>query len=228
MKNLTSGFVKYRDLTSVVTKENNEPLVCIKKEVIPYGYSSRSADMKKVIGDNILIRKSVYRMLQKVQKILKQINRNLSLFVTYGYRDGAIQTERFLKQLHKLSKEFYPDPNELYEAAHIRVAVPTVAGHPTGGAVDIKIFNKATGKFLDFGSKQYNYSNTKYYVFSPNIAKNAKSNRKLLRDCMMEAGFAPYDGEWWHFSFGDTEWAFYYKKPYAIYGQKLLLSKKKK
>lgn len=41
----------------------------------------------------------------------------------------------------------------------------------------------------------------------------------LLRDCMLTAGFAPYDGEWWHFSYGERDWAHYYKKPNAIYGQ---------
>ena len=36
---------------------------------------------------------------------------------------------------------------------------------------------------------------------------------------MLEEGFAPYDGEWWHFSFGDKEWAFYYKKDKALFNQ---------
>ena len=41
----------------------------------------------------------------------------------------------------------------------------------------------------------------------------------LLRKIMMQVGFAPYDAEWWHFSYGDREWAFYCKKPYALYDQ---------
>ena len=36
---------------------------------------------------------------------------------------------------------------------------------------------------------------------------------------MLEQEFAPYDGEWWHFSYGDREWAFYYKKEKALYKQ---------
>jgi len=44
-------------------------------------------------------------------------------------------------------------------------------------------------------------------------------NRILLRYLLKKQGFAPYDGEWWHFSYGDREWAFYYKKKNAIYGQ---------
>lgn len=34
-----------------------------------------------------------------------------------------------------------------------------------------------------------------------------KENRFLLQDLMLLVGFAPYYGEWWHFSYGDREWA---------------------
>jgi D-alanyl-D-alanine dipeptidase len=36
---------------------------------------------------------------------------------------------------------------------------------------------------------------------------------------MLGVGFAPFDGEWWHFSYGDKEWAAYYNKPNAVYEQ---------
>lgn len=35
----------------------------------------------------------------------------------------------------------------------------------------------------------------------------------------MEAWFTPFDGEYWHFSYGDRERAFYYDQPHAIYDQ---------
>ena len=41
----------------------------------------------------------------------------------------------------------------------------------------------------------------------------------ILRKIMLEVGFAPYDGEWWHFSYGDREWAYYYKKYKYLYPQ---------
>ncbi|QQR69366.1 MAG: hypothetical protein IPI58_01405 [Alphaproteobacteria bacterium] len=36
---------------------------------------------------------------------------------------------------------------------------------------------------------------------------------------MTSVGFAPFDGEWWHFSYGDREWAKYYGRSHAIYSQ---------
>jgi len=36
---------------------------------------------------------------------------------------------------------------------------------------------------------------------------------------MVEAGFAPFTGEWWHFSYGDREWAAIWGRDAAIYEQ---------
>jgi D-alanyl-D-alanine dipeptidase len=121
--------------------------------------------------------------------------------------------------------QFYNDPIALYEEVHRSIAVPTVAGHPTGGAIDISIIDTKSKQFLDFGTKQYDYKTKDFYVFSKNILKKAKEKRKLLRFVMIAVGFAPFDGEWWHFSYGDREWAFYYKKQNAIYEQQKSVSK---
>ena len=95
--------------------------------------------------------------------------------------------------------------------------MPEVAGHPTGGAVDIRIID-ANGKPLDMGTDIHDFVKNSY-VHTPFISKEAWHNRQLLRLCMLTAGFAPYDGEWWHFSYGDREWARYYGKLDAIYDQ---------
>lgn len=166
-----------------------------------------------------MIKKGAYEKLIRAQKKLQRKNPSLSLFITYGYRSLAVQIKMFLKILKQLSSTFFTNPVELYEEAHRYVAVPTVAGHPTGGAVDVIIIDLNKKKSLNFGSKQYDFSNKDSYVFAPNISSKGKKNRMLLRSVMLRAGFAPFDGEWWHFSYGDREWAFYYKKKNAIYNQ---------
>lgn len=219
---LESRMVKYKDLLTINVKKCNEPLVKITE--IPGGYLPAMSDMRIIVGDEIWVRKSVNDRLLKAQLLLKKKNQSYSLYIAYGYRTREIQTMRFLKRLATF-KKFYSDPVDLYEAIHRSVAVPTVAGHPTGGAIDLYIINQSEDQ-LDFGSVIYDYSNLKYYVFSKDITRKQKQNRLLLREAMMEVGFAPYDGEWWHFSYGDREWAFYYKKPCALYDQiKLGLTK---
>jgi len=142
------------------------------------------------------------------------------LYVVCGYRSLEIQTKKFQKTLVRTIRNgFIPNSIDLYERVHEQIAVPTVAGHPTGGAIDVYIIDTKTKKSLDFGSKIYDYTTKLYPTFAQRVSKKARLNRMLLRRTMMKTGFAPYDGEWWHFSYGDREWAYYYNKKYAIYKQ---------
>ncbi len=219
---LEKKMVRYQDLLKIKVKDCQENLVIIDNNIIPNNYLKNGEEMKKITGGKMYVRKQVYERLIKAQNKLQRLNNKYSLFVTYGYRSLKIQRKRFryiLKKIRRKNKDL--PQTELYEAVHRMIAVPEVSGHPTGGAVDIVIINQKTKKIIDFGSKIYGYSNKKHYVFSPEVKNNAKENRLLLRNIMMETGFAPFDGEWWHFSYGDREWSFYYKKSFAIYNQLL-------
>lgn len=225
--NLEATMVRYRDLIRVPVADAGESLTVVLPNVIANGYIPPLTDMETIFGPNIVVRKSVCTRLVKAQTFLQQSSPSLALYITYGYRSLDVQKNRFLNKLSEISrKRFFQNPSDLYEEVNRCIAVPTVAGHPTGGAVDITIKNVTSDRFLDFGSKQYDYSTKNCYVFAP-IDKVARNNRLLLRKVMLLAGFAPFDGEWWHFSYGDREWAFYYKKSKAIYGQLSLLQVKK-
>lgn len=215
---LEETMVKYQDLVTVPVTESKDSLVRL--STVPNRYDSRFIDMEKKFGKRIIVRQSVATLLTKAQQELQKDYPDCSLFVTFGYRTPTIQTQRFLGQLAiEAGKRFWENPIDLYEATHRFVAVPTVAGHPTGGAVDITIIDKKRNP-LDFGSKMYDYTTNACYTYFPTLSRKAKENRMVLRNVMTTTGFAPFDGEWWHFSYGDREWAFYYEKPNAIYAQK--------
>ena len=218
IKDLEKGMVTFSDLLNISVQENNEPFIKLDPNEIPNGYSSMMPDMRSVTGPHILIRHGVYKPLLTAQKLLKLQYPSYTLFVSYGYRSLEIQTEEFIKQLGAV-KKFFPNPYDFYEEVHRFIAVPTVSGHPTGGAIDIIIKDEKTNKVVDFGSEQYNYKTKDCYVFTKNITKEQLKNRLLLRDILLQVGFAPFNGEWWHFSYGDREWACYYRKPYAFYNQ---------
>jgi hypothetical protein len=74
---------------------------------------------------------------------------------------------------------------------------------------------------LDFGTPCGNFDSLDIFYASPFIEDIAKVNGKLLREIMSKHGFLPFNGEWWHFSYGDKEWAFANKKSAALYGQKM-------
>lgn len=218
---MNNNFVKYRDLLTVnsfdeETDKEEFVLLPLKDEYV-IGEYKQIRNMREY-GDQIPVRKTVYEMLKKAAEKLKQINPNYMLVVAYGYRDMKKQVEYFNQIVEKVKNKF-TNKIDMYEYVHEKIAVPEVAGHPTGGAVDVEIFDIKANKALDFGTEILDYSTTKCYYYSNKINKEVIENRKLLRRIMLEEGFAPYDGEWWHFSYGDKEWAFYYKKEKALYNQ---------
>ena len=84
-----------------------------------------------------------------------------------------------------------------------------VAGHPTGGAIDVTLLKNGIEidmgtKFNDIPSEPENLT----YLYSSYISNRCKENRKILIDCMQGVGLVNYPPEWWHWSFGDCYWAF--------------------
>ena len=61
--------------------------------------------------------------------------KGLSLKLFCGYRSLREQCRRF-DEVCKNLQDGSLSQDELFEKAHNFIAVPTVAGHPTGGAVD--------------------------------------------------------------------------------------------
>lgn len=212
---LESQMIKYKNLQKIKVKECNEPLVPLTN--INNKYQNRFNDMENVLGKRVWLRKTVVEKLILAQKLLKKTKPSWSLLVTYGYRSPKIQKKYFKQVLKKLKKPGQ-NKNLLYEVAHSQVAVPDVAGHPTGGAVDLTIINNERQQ-INMGTPIYDFNTKNIYTFSPFITKKASQNRMLLRLSMLKAGFAPFNGEWWHFSYGDKEWAYYYKQPAAKYNQ---------
>ena len=82
--------------------------------------------------------------------------------------------------------------------------------HSTGGAVDLTIIDPQ-GNLLEMGS-EFDESSERslpnYYVdrLDPS-SRLAHENRELLSGAMSSAGFRRLTHEWWHFSFGDQNWA---------------------
>ncbi len=211
---LEAKIPKYADLINIPIVSNNEPMVPI-EVTANLAYKQIGQDMRPYTGRRIYVRQTVAEKLIQASRALALINPELRLQVVYGYRALSIQTSLFDQIKADLQPKFR-DPIELMEAIHRSIAVPTVAGHPTGAAVDIQIIK--AGRPIDFGTDIWQFSRDSY-VFSPFISDRAKANRMMLRRVMLGVGFASYDSEWWHFSYGDQEWASYYDQPYATYEQ---------
>ena len=212
-QSLEDKMLRYADLAGVPVRPVQEKLVSImpKSNLIA---KPINAEMKVYTGDVIYVRESVALKLSQAARLLAATDPKLKLQVVYGYRALSVQQKLFLKYKNRFEDQYSGE--ELLEAVHRLIAVPEIAGHPTGGAVDIQIVE--SGKPINMGTEIWEFVNDSF-TFSPFISYRAQENRRLLRSIMMEVGFAPFDGEWWHFSYGDKEWAKFYSKPCAIYEQ---------
>jgi len=71
--------------------------------------------------------------------------------------------------------------------ARIYAATPgRYAPHMTGGAIDVVLHG---------------------------VDMSKKRNQQLLRKIMLQAGFAPYDVEFWHYEYGTRRWGRFYNRP---------------
>lgn len=218
MENITPSYKDLKTITEFDCSTLNEPFVELPEEdCFVEGRYEPSMDMGDLFK-KIVVRKQVYAKLLDAAKVLKKTNPNYRLHAVYGYRSLEKQQEYFC-EIYNKKKDVIKDEDELMEYIHKRIAVPDVAGHPTGGAVDLEIYDSAQDRMLDFGSTILDFDDIKCNYCNDDLSEEAKANRKLLRYVMLSQNFAPFNGEWWHFSYGDREWAFDYKKDKALYSQ---------
>ena len=119
----------------------------------------------------------------------------------------------FTKRKDEIAKEKPGiSDKDLESYVHNFVAVPDIAGHPTGAAIDATL-TTLDGDEVNMGSAIADYSDEDIIkTQADGLTSEQIKNRKLLHDAMVSEGFAPFYGEWWHFSYGDREWAGFYDK----------------
>ena len=211
------------DLVIINVNESSKELVYLPDMVNPNiefripKYLSISDNNNEIRNLFFYGRKEVAEKLDEISKELLNINKDASLVVSNVYRHPKIQEENFKKVFNDIKAKFpWLSQDEQIEKTHLMIAYPKVAGHPTGGAIDLTI--KIGNTLLDMGCEIGDFDKEEYLpVKNSYITKEQFENRLMLRKLMIRHEFAPFNGEWWHFSFGDREWAKIYNKEYAIY-----------
>ncbi len=164
------------------------------------------------------LRQGTLARLRQAVRALRAEDPIATLQLLYGYRSLAAQRESFAASRARAAAA-HPDwsAEALDEEAHLFAALPEVAGHPTGGAVDVTILRH--GVPLDMGTGYGDWASPLIFTFAEGLTTEQGENRSLLRRAMVAAGFAPFNGEWWHFSHGDREWALVWGAEAALYTQ---------
>ncbi len=217
---------KRSELAGIPIRGSDEGLIDVCAELPTILCRYEKPDMIPIVGRAMFVREGLIDMLASAQADIREDpflrsefpGQSLGLMMVYGYRSPEIQKKYFEARCAQFRDRFPDMPeDELLELAHICSADPDVAGHVTGGAVDVTII--ADGKQVDMGSKIADFSDVDLMQpFSNKIRPEQLENRMVLRRIMMGQGFAPFDGEYWHFSYGDREWAAWYGKEEALYG----------
>lgn len=92
--------------------------------------------------------------------------------------------------------------------------------HNTGGSIDLTLFEVTTGNTLDMGSHFDESSKQSYTVALENSPNHpAHQLRRLLYNTMLKAGFSNLPSEWWHYDYGNQNWAFFKKMSHAYFGK---------
>jgi D-alanyl-D-alanine dipeptidase len=197
-----------RQRLSVISSDNGEPMVkadaydpvIVVKPALP--------DMQPFTGDDIYVREGAAKMLACANRKLQTAG--YYVIVGYGYRKREIQ-EKYWEEAKKAVKDKNPGwtDEQIEDEADKHAADPRVAGHLTGGCVDVTIGKDRAPVDMGVPLDEFTAGEEKIKTFGEGISGEQMSNRMMLYKVMTEAGFMPFFGEYWHFMYGDREWAYF-------------------
>lgn len=158
-------------------------------------------------------------LLQRVELAAKSLPNPYKLVVRAGHRPIAVQ-KRLLKECVAEYKKDHPGVTDEQALEHARdfVSDPDIElpPHVCGAAVDVEIMDASTGRYLDFGTTMGD-DNEKSFLYYSGLTEEQQANRLMLTKAMLGSGLASCMTEWWHFSYGDQLWAWFYSKQNSLY-----------
>lgn len=188
-QNLPKGFSYLSDVDSTIQKE------------LRY-ITSNNFIGKPIDGyekDVLIVTTKAAEALQKVQTKLKPFGLSLKVYDAYRPQRAVDHFVRWAKVLNDtlMKQQYYPDvaKKDLFKLDYIA----SKSGHTRGSTVDLTIIDLKTGTELDMGSA-FDFFGKPSHPSYPNLTQKQRANRLLLRNLMLEAGFKPYEQEWWHFT----------------------------
>lgn len=161
-----------------------------------------------------------YELWKRLQRVAQALPEDRKLIVRAGHRPADVQNGVLQSVICKFKRD-NPDANEEQALQHARMYVSDPAiklpPHCCGTAVDVDMLDTNRNQLVDFGGP-VNEDSEISHIYCPSITPEQVANRQLLLRAMLGAGFASYYAEWWHFSYGDQIWAWFYHHDACLYG----------
>lgn len=197
-------------------KECGEPLVEYELEEFvlePMYFKWGFSEIEKIEN-----RSGVIKKLREAKKLLPA---GWNFKIWDGYRTLKVQKllyDDYYKRLKAKNPSF--EHEKICQMVEIFVSPPShntlfPAPHNTGGAVDLTVVD-GDGVELDMGTPFDEFTErsfTNHFKYGTIF-----ENRMMFKKIMEAVGFANYFEEWWHYSYGDQEWAKTNKTDKAVYG----------
>lgn len=208
-----------REVDQIKVIDNGERLLSLKKHCS--GLLFRQ-EPNLAGGPRIFyLRESLIEMLNVAKKKLPKGHK---LLIWSAYRTMAYQKHIYEDVFTRFKKNHPEWPFNILRRETNRFVHPphakTPPGHSTGGAVDLTLIGP-NGKELDmtspYGTEREEARNVAA-TYDPKLSPQSRANRQILIDAMTAANFTNYAGEWWHWSYGDSCWAWRIGRKTAIYG----------
>ncbi|MGC4036546.1 MAG: M15 family metallopeptidase [Chitinophagaceae bacterium] len=153
---------------------------------IRYATSNNLAKRPVYTEARAFLQRPAAEALVKANTELKKLGYGLLIFD--GYRPWDV-TKLFWGITSDENKKFVADPKK-------------GSKHNRGCAVDLSLYDRATGKEIEMTGVYDEMSERSYPNYSGGTEQQ-RHMRDLLRSVMEANGFAVYDYEWWHFDYKD-------------------------
>ncbi|STZ76458.1 M15 family metallopeptidase [Bergeriella denitrificans] len=213
--------LNWDDLAAIPIQENGEPLAELEPHERLRLRPAYFSDGIPGAVNHILLRESVIARLMQALELLPA---RYGMEVLDGWRPVAVQ-EALRDDFRRKIMQRHPEFSETEIAAtldqfvanpHNRAMPPP---HSTGGSVDLTLFDTETGLALDMGTAFDEPSRKSHSAALEALPHSpAQDYRRMLVHIMRQAGFSNIPTEWWHFDYGNQNWAFYTRQTHALYG----------
>lgn len=145
--------------------------------------------------------------LSKAQKHLNE--KDLGLFVFDSYRplravkDFHHWMQQPVQDAYELERKQIHYPHlEKKQLVQLGYLAADVSNHCFGDTIDLSIIDLRTQQLLDMGACFDYFGEISHTTATAeHIGKSADRNRQLLSGVMQNAGFVPYEKEYWHFTY---------------------------
>lgn len=198
----------------IIIKECHEPLVDLRKFCPGIIINLTKSRRKK--EKTFYLRRTVAEMINAAKSYLPK---GMTFIINDAWRPQYVQQEIYNNFIKRFTVK-YPKWSEKQIIKEVnKFVAPSqgkfVSGHMAGGAVDIRLIRN--GRKVPMKSKKLTYQENAL-SFQPKLPKHLQKNREIMFNALLKAGLSNYPKEYWHWSYGDIQWAKRNKKTAAIYG----------